>query len=93
MAGHAAGVGECGEHPRGVVGFACRDEVGDRAATWEYGIGDSRVAAINDNGRTQIRIGALILVVRHAIMIAIVRCGRDIPLDDETWSDDLRIVG
>src|SRR5699024_7473751 len=27
----AAGVGECGEHSRGVVGFACRDEVGDHA--------------------------------------------------------------
>ena len=50
---------------------ACRNEVRDRAATGEQGIGDPRIAAINDNGGAQIGIGALILIIRYVIPIAI----------------------
>src|SRR5262252_8429575 len=39
---------------------ACSNEVRDRAATGEQDIGHLRIAAVNDNGGTQIGIGALI---------------------------------
>src|SRR5207247_7876534 len=52
------------------LGTFC-NEVRDCAAAWEQGIGNPSIAASNDNSSTQIGIGALILIIRHTIPIAI----------------------
>ncbi len=54
----------------GAPGAFC-NEVRDCAAALEQGIGDPRIAAINNKGGTQIRIGTIIRIVRHAVPIAV----------------------
>ena len=55
---------------------AGRHQVSNRAARGEHGIGGSRIAAMNNDGGTEIGIGALILSVRHAIAIVVGAAGR-----------------
>jgi hypothetical protein len=52
---------------------ACCNEVRDRAAAGEHGIGDPRIAAINDNGGTQMRIETVVFIVRDTITVGIPR--------------------
>jgi hypothetical protein len=56
----------------GVLG-ACRNEVRDCAAAGEHRIGHRRIAPVNDNGGAQIGIGALILIVRDAVIVGVWR--------------------
>jgi hypothetical protein len=42
---------------------ACRNEVRDCAATWEYCVGHSGITAINDGRRADNRIGAVVVCV------------------------------
>ena len=55
----------------GARGTFC-NEVSDGAAGCEHGIGHASITAINDDGGAYIGIGALILIVRHAIPVVVI---------------------
>ena len=48
---------------------ACHDKIRDSAAFGQPGIGDPRIAAIDDNTGAQIGIGTIIVVIRNAIAV------------------------
>jgi hypothetical protein len=54
---------------------ACRNKISDRASAREHGVGDLAIAAVDDHRGTQSGIGALILIVRHAITVCVLRGG------------------